>query len=139
MISTHDLAGKGKFTLFTGVGGKKGWVEAAGMVKGLLGVEVVVHSIGWREDYRDVFFDLGRKRGVGERGAVLVRPDRVVAWRCDNVGGGDGWGEKLTRVMGRILGLLMGTILVRWGLVLLWIYFGLFVVQGMGTSNKLVN
>ncbi|KAK4676305.1 hypothetical protein QC764_511100 [Podospora pseudoanserina] len=104
MISTHDLAGKGKYTLFTGIGGKKGWVEAAGMVKGLLGVEVVVHSIGWREDYRDVFFDWGRKRGVGERGAVLVRRDRVVAWRCDNVGGGDGWGERLTRVMARILG-----------------------------------
>lgn len=51
-----------------------------------------------------MFFDWGRKRGVGERGVVLVRFDWVVVWRCDNVGGGDGWGEKLMWVMVWILG-----------------------------------
>lgn len=51
MILMYDLVGKGKFIFFIGIGGKKGWVEVVGMVKGLLGVEVVVYSIGWREDY----------------------------------------------------------------------------------------
>ncbi|GAW20296.1 hypothetical protein ANO14919_097970 [Xylariales sp. No.14919] len=104
MVSTHDLAGKGHFTIFTGIGGKAKWVEAADRVRKELLVEIPVYSIGG-EDYRDVFYDWSRKKGINEKGAILVRPDRFVAWRCD-VGkqGAEEYGDKLVKVMSRILG-----------------------------------
>ncbi|KAI1119906.1 FAD binding domain-containing protein [Nemania abortiva] len=80
MISTHDLAGKGHFTIFTGIGGKTKWVHAAEKVRKNLSVDIPVYSIGG-EDYSDIFYDWSRKKGIGEKGAILVRPDRFVAWR----------------------------------------------------------
>ncbi|KAI0539685.1 FAD binding domain-containing protein [Xylaria digitata] len=100
MISTHDLAGKGRFTLFTGIGGKVGWVKATDKVRQILNVDIVVYGIG--DEYRDVFYQWGKKRGVLEKGAVLVRPDRFVAWRS-NERGQDSTG-KLVTVMSHILG-----------------------------------
>lgn len=85
MLSTHDLAGKGRFCLFTGLGGKAGWREAADKVEQVLQLEIAVYSIGWRQDYEDVFFTWQQKRGVEQKGAVLVRPDRTVAWRSQNL------------------------------------------------------
>jgi hypothetical protein len=46
-----------------------------------MGVEIVSYSIGWKQDYEDVYFDWAKKREVDENGCVLVRPDRFVAWR----------------------------------------------------------
>ncbi|KAK4151239.1 phenol 2-monooxygenase [Chaetomidium leptoderma] len=71
-VSTIDLVGKGRFCLLTGPGGA-GWKEAA---------RIAAYSIGWKQDYEDVYFDWARKREVEEDGCVLVRPDRFVAWRC---------------------------------------------------------
>ncbi|QSZ32490.1 hypothetical protein DSL72_002068 [Monilinia vaccinii-corymbosi] len=79
-ISTNDLAGKGKFCLFTGIGGE-GWRIAVRKAAETLGIEINVYSIGWKQDYEDVYFDWARRREVGESGCVLVRPDRFVAWR----------------------------------------------------------
>ncbi|KAB5575472.1 FAD binding domain-containing protein [Coniochaeta sp. 2T2.1] len=104
MISTHDLAGKGRFTILTGIGGKPRWEDAAATVARVLSVKIAVYSIGWHEDYRDVFFHWAKKRGVGEKGAVLVRPDRVVAWRCVDAEPDSGnCGDKLLEIMSRIL------------------------------------
>lgn len=100
MVSTHDLAGKGSFVLFTGIGGRAKWAEAAEKVKEALNVDIKVYGIG--EEYRDVFYQWIAKRQVGEKGAVLVRPDRFVAWRSDDVEAGSG--DKLVAVMSRILG-----------------------------------
>ncbi|KAF7896144.1 hypothetical protein EAF00_006159 [Botryotinia globosa] len=80
-FSTIDLAGHGKFSLFTGIGGEK-WRSAAAKAAEVLGVEVNVYSIGWKQDYEDVYFDWARRREIGESGCVLVRPDRFVAWRA---------------------------------------------------------
>lgn len=104
MVSTHDLAGKCRFIILTGIGGKPKWLRAADKVREQLKVEIQVYSIGG-EDYRDVFYDWSRKRGISERGAVLVRPDRFIAWRSNGDGQAAGDCEdKLVKVMSRVLG-----------------------------------
>ncbi|KAI3317741.1 FAD binding domain-containing protein [Xylariaceae sp. AK1471] len=104
MISTHDLAGKGRFTIFTGIGGKVKWTHAADKVRKDLSVEIPVYSIGG-EDYRDVFYDWSKKKDISEKGAVLVRPDRFVAWRYngDKQDATD-CSDRLLKVMSSILG-----------------------------------
>lgn len=79
-VSTIDLAGHGRFCLLTGPGGQA-WKDAAKTVSQSLGIGIVSYSIGWKQDYEDVYFDWARKREVDEDGCVLVRPDRFVAWR----------------------------------------------------------
>jgi len=101
-VSTIDLAGHGRFCLLTGPGGEK-WKDAARSATENLGVEVVAYSIGWKQDYEDVYFDWERKRQVEEDGCVLVRPDRFVAWRSVSVV--DDVVVKLERVLRNILGL----------------------------------
>ena len=80
-VSTLDLVGHGRFTLLTGVGGGA-WRGAARSVAQALGVEIDVVSIGGPNcDAHDVY---GRWHGLAEisdDGALLVRPDRHVAWR----------------------------------------------------------
>ena len=84
MLSTIDLAGHGAFCLLTGPGGQE-WKDAAKAVAETLGMPIHSYSIGWKQDYEDVYFDWARRRGVQEDGCVLVRPDRFVAWRADAV------------------------------------------------------
>ena len=54
--STIDLAGHGRFTLLTGIGGEK-WIEAAEKVGKGLGVEIKGYSIGWGQEWVDVYRD----------------------------------------------------------------------------------
>lgn len=79
-ISTIDLAGKGKFALFTGIGGQK-WKAAAEEVASKLHVPIAAYAIGYGQDYEDVYLDWARIRDVDETGCILVRPDYFVAWR----------------------------------------------------------
>lgn len=81
LVSTIDLAGHGRFSLFVGVGGKP-WADAADAVSAELGIDLSVYSVGYRCEYDDVVGDWGRLREIGDRGALLVRPDRVIAWRA---------------------------------------------------------
>jgi hypothetical protein len=83
-ISTIDVAGKGSFCLLTGPGGDK-WKTAAKTYSRSSGVSVHCYSIGWNQDYEDVYFDWARVRQVDEDGCVLVRPDRFVAWRSQGM------------------------------------------------------
>ena len=99
-ISTIDIAGHGTFCLITGVGGDE-WRTWASRVAEALGVMIKCYSIGWQQEYEDVYFDWARRREIGESGCVLVRPDRFVAWRCQNVEQGSF--DKLLLVMKRIL------------------------------------
>jgi 2,4-dichlorophenol 6-monooxygenase len=79
-VSTHDLAGKGRFTLFTGIGGE-GWKAAAEEVSARTGVPIICYEVGPGRDVIDIYDDWARLREVEESGCVLVRPDAHVAWR----------------------------------------------------------
>lgn len=79
--STHDLAPYGQFTLFTGITGER-WAQAAEEVSQQLGATIRAVVIGPGKDITDLYFDWDRLRGVAEDGAVLVRPDKHVGWRC---------------------------------------------------------
>jgi 2,4-dichlorophenol 6-monooxygenase len=83
-ISTKDLAGHGKFALFTGISGEK-WAAAAREVAAELGIELSAHVIGPGREYTDIYEDWTRLREVGEDGCVLVRPDQYVAWRSTSL------------------------------------------------------
>ena len=99
-ISSIDLAGRDAWTIFTGIGGQ-GWKEAAMIVSNELDVRISGVSIGFRQDWEDVYMDWERVRAVEEDGCILVRPDRFIAWRA--VSGGDE-SARLLKVMKRILG-----------------------------------
>ncbi|MGJ7041592.1 2,4-dichlorophenol 6-monooxygenase [Shinella sp. BE166] len=100
-VSTLDLAGHGRFTVLTGIGGQ-GWIEAAKVVGRELGIEIAAHAIGPRQNWQDFTGDWGNLREVRDGGVVLVRPDHHVCWRQAD-GAGDPVAE-LRRVMTAILG-----------------------------------
>jgi 2,4-dichlorophenol 6-monooxygenase len=79
-VSTLDLGGHGRFTVFTGIGGD-GWLRAAAEVGNRLGVEVAAVVIGPGRDYDDLYGDWARVRGIEDGGVLLARPDNYVAYR----------------------------------------------------------
>ncbi|KAH7129140.1 FAD binding domain-containing protein [Dactylonectria macrodidyma] len=79
-LSTLDIFKHGRFGLVVGIGGKP-WEEAAATVSQELGIELPVHFVGYRCTYDDVLGEWRTRREVGDRGAILVRPDRYIAWR----------------------------------------------------------
>ncbi|KAF2469919.1 uncharacterized protein BDR25DRAFT_370577 [Lindgomyces ingoldianus] len=102
LVSTVDIAGKGRFCLFTGIGGES-WKVAAAAVSESLKVPIGVVGIGFGQDWEDPYHAWADKRGVEEDGAVLVRPDLFVAWRAESSGSEEECASKLQEVMKRIL------------------------------------
>lgn len=82
-VSTLDLCGQGRFTLLTGLSGQA-WVQAASAAAGQLGMALKVQVIGPGRDYVDSYGEYARIREIAEDGALLVRPDMVIAWRADS-------------------------------------------------------
>ncbi|KAF2158987.1 hypothetical protein M409DRAFT_30522 [Zasmidium cellare ATCC 36951] len=105
MVSTKDLCGHGRFTILTGIGGKNKWQTAVAKTKETTGVGISIATIGWGQEYQDTFFQWFEKRQIEEDGAILVRPDLVVAWRCKQAPTEERVRQdKLLQVMRRILG-----------------------------------
>lgn len=102
LVSTLDVAGKGHFTLFTGIGGD-GWKEAAKELMNELKVQVKVVEVGRGLEWEDRYLEWEAKRGVEDDGCVLVRPDFFVAWRSERIESVDGCSKKLGDVMNTIL------------------------------------
>lgn len=80
-LSTHDLVGRGRFTILTGVGGQA-WRDAARAVAQTLGIDIEVFLIGGPNcDAQDVYGTWADVREIDDAGCLLVRPDRHIAWR----------------------------------------------------------
>jgi 2,4-dichlorophenol 6-monooxygenase len=100
--STLDLAGNGRFTLLTGIGGEC-WSAAAAAVEATYGLPVDVVSIGPAGcDAQDIYADWYRQSEVDEDGCVVVRPDMYVAWRAKQALANAS--EVLIGVFGQLLG-----------------------------------
>ena len=99
-VSTLDLAGKGRFSLFTGPTGAA-WSEAAAAASAQTGLPIAVFVIGPGQAQEDVFGDWALLREVEESGCVLVRPDMHVAWRARDASAPGGLMDALEGILGR--------------------------------------
>ncbi|SHN18404.1 FAD-dependent monooxygenase [Actinacidiphila paucisporea] len=88
-LSTHDLTGSGTgFVLITGPEGTP-WCEAAAQVAEKFAIPITTARIGSPADgapYTDADGGWAAVREITDAGAVLVRPDNHVAWRCPGAG-----------------------------------------------------
>lgn len=80
-VSTLDLCAYDRFTLLTGIDGAA-WHDAALHVTRQTGVRIAPVAVGLGQTNNDVLGAWTRRREVGDQGCLLVRPDRIVAWRC---------------------------------------------------------
>ncbi len=79
-VSTLDLAGTG-FALLTGPNAT-GWQQAGQAVAEHTGLPLGVYRIGPGAEIDDPGGRFATVAGIGEEGALLVRPDNFVAWRA---------------------------------------------------------
>jgi 2,4-dichlorophenol 6-monooxygenase len=100
-VSTIDLAGKGRFTLLTGIGGES-WAQSAAAVSERTGVPIVAFVVGPGREVLDLYDDWAALSEVSESGCVLVRPDLHVAWRSHALTGDPT--ARLGQVLASILG-----------------------------------
>lgn len=79
--ATMDLAPYDRFTLLTGIAGEE-WQLAAEKVAQELDIPLETVVIGPGREVTDLYDDWARLRGTAESGALLVRPDKHIAWRA---------------------------------------------------------
>jgi FAD binding domain len=84
--SVHDVLGRG-FALLIAPGGQR-WLDAASQAGAALGCPVSGYRVAPDGDLADKGETFAQAHGLGPDGAVLVRPDAVVAWRAP-AGAGD--------------------------------------------------
>lgn len=83
-LSTHDLAGTaGDFALITN--GGSAWQEVAAAVAAATGVGIHCAAVDGGTDCADSDGQWAADCGIGADGAILVRPDNHVAWRCSDL------------------------------------------------------
>jgi 2,4-dichlorophenol 6-monooxygenase len=83
-VAAMDLVPPGRLLLIAGQEGQP-WVDAAKMVAQRRQVPIDAVRVGHTDgDFLDIRSSWTLWRGHGEQGAVLVRPDRFIAWRTDS-------------------------------------------------------
>jgi 2,4-dichlorophenol 6-monooxygenase len=102
-VSTLDLVGDGYLTLLTGLTGTE-WTDA---------VSTIAHprlraTVIGEADTQDLYFEWQRAREIDEDGALLVRPDGVIAWRSHHAAPGAAV-ETLTAALEQLLGVQLLT------------------------------
>jgi 2-polyprenyl-6-methoxyphenol hydroxylase-like FAD-dependent oxidoreductase len=99
-VSTIDLFGRG-FVLLTGPDGRP-WLEALDELAASPWPEVAFHTVGAGDlsDPDDGFLDA---YAIGHNGAVLIRPDGYVGWRCPSLAPDPG--TTLRAIFGSLLGI----------------------------------
>ena len=96
-----DLVGPGRFLLIAGEQGES-WCSAARELAGATGLPLDALRIGHLDgDLFDPRCTWLRQREIGAEGAILVRPDRYIAWRA--MGASERPLEELTAALGGIL------------------------------------
>ncbi|HWG26686.1 FAD-dependent monooxygenase [Actinospica sp.] len=80
-LAMMDLAPYTRWTLITGIAGEA-WESAAEKVAREFGVPLSAVVIGPGRAVTDLYYDWAKLREVEEGGALLVRPDKHIAWRC---------------------------------------------------------
>lgn len=101
-LAMMDLAPYDRFTLVSGIAGEA-WEAAAAQVAAELGVPVEAVVIGPGREVTDLYYDWAKLREVEEGGALLIRPDKHIAWRSHRLPA-DPAGElsaALSQVLGR--------------------------------------
>lgn len=76
-VSTLDILPPGRMTLVTGLAGTV-WAEAVAA----MGLPWLAARVIGTTGMQDLYMAWHRLREIPEAGALLVRPDAVVAWRC---------------------------------------------------------
>nr|ABA61847.1 chlorohydroquinone monooxygenase [Pimelobacter simplex] len=79
-LALMDLAPYDRWTLITVAG--EDWAPAAEKVAAELGVPLASVEIGPGREVTDLYYDWSKLREVEESGALLVRPDKHIAWRA---------------------------------------------------------
>ncbi|MCX5317157.1 FAD-dependent monooxygenase [Streptomyces sp. NBC_00154] len=102
-LSTLDAAGRGRFALFTGIGGDD-WTCAATTATETLGVELATVVIGPGQEYEDPYGDWARLRDIADSGVLLVRPDHHIAFRHAHATASGDAEVLLTAALRQILG-----------------------------------
>jgi putative polyketide hydroxylase len=98
-VSTLDLIGSG-FTLLAGPDGAQ-WCVAAREVAAATNIGVACHRIGPGQHLRALDGQWTATYGIGNDGAVLIRPDGFIAWRSREAA--QDAGATLRDVLGRLL------------------------------------
>ena len=81
-VALGDIVARGSFVLIAGEGGRA-WRDAAARISAERGIPLEAFVVGGTEgDWLDIRNAWARAREHGPEGAVLVRPDRFVAWRA---------------------------------------------------------
>lgn len=100
-VSTLDLCRYDGFTLITGIAGEQWW-RAATDVSRNLGVDIRPVTIGLGQLHNDTLGTWMNTREIADDGCILVRPDRIVAWRSLSAAADPA--AELGRAMNTILG-----------------------------------
>jgi 2,4-dichlorophenol 6-monooxygenase len=79
-LAMMDLAPYTRWTLITGVAGQD-WAAAAGKAAQHFGIPLETVVVGPGHDVTDLYYDWAKLRETEESGALLVRPDKHIAWR----------------------------------------------------------
>jgi 2,4-dichlorophenol 6-monooxygenase len=100
-VPLRQVAPPSAFTLIAGEEGEA-WCDAARKAAAERGIELVAVRVGHVDgDWLDPRLAFLRVRQFGPAGAILVRPDRVVAWR--SLRGVDDPGRELGSALDRVL------------------------------------